>query len=72
MLTFLFCFQIMSESAPNAPERPAEAETRSQYRFKAEIVPVEIPVRKGEPVFFSEDEFIRPGTTADSLTLVPS
>lgn len=35
--------------------------------FEAEIAPVEIPQRKGEPVVFSEDEGIRAETTAESL-----
>ncbi|MFJ9337740.1 acetyl-CoA C-acetyltransferase [Streptomyces sp. NPDC101733] len=35
--------------------------------FEAEITPVEIPQRKGEPVLFSEDEGIRPETTVESL-----
>jgi acetyl-CoA C-acetyltransferase len=36
-------------------------------RFSEEIVPVEIPQRKGDPVVVSEDEGVRPGTTTDSL-----
>ncbi|MFF1546260.1 acetyl-CoA C-acetyltransferase [Streptomyces sp. NPDC058291] len=35
--------------------------------FEAEITPVEIPQRKGEPVVFSKDEGIRADTTAESL-----
>jgi acetyl-CoA C-acetyltransferase len=35
--------------------------------FKTEIVPVEIPQRKGDPVIFDTDEFPRFGTTADKL-----
>jgi acetyl-CoA C-acetyltransferase len=35
--------------------------------FDEEIVAVEIPQRKGDPVVFSRDEGIRPDTTADSL-----
>jgi acetyl-CoA C-acetyltransferase len=35
--------------------------------FAAEIVPVEIPQRKGDPVVFAADEFPRPGTTAEKL-----
>ncbi|MGW0390868.1 acetyl-CoA C-acetyltransferase [Streptomyces sp. NPDC003042] len=35
--------------------------------FEAEITPVEVPQRKGEPVVFSQDEGIRPETTAESL-----
>ena len=36
-------------------------------RFDAEIVPVEIPQRKGEPLRFTTDEFVRHGVTAESL-----
>ncbi|BAC70567.1 acetyl-CoA C-acetyltransferase [Streptomyces avermitilis] len=35
--------------------------------FEAEITPVEIPQRRGEPVVFSQDEGIRGETTAESL-----
>ncbi len=35
--------------------------------FAQEIVPVSIPQRKGEPIVISEDEGIRPETTAESL-----
>jgi acetyl-CoA C-acetyltransferase len=35
--------------------------------FKDEIVPVEIPQRKGDPVVFDTDEHPRPGTTAEAL-----
>jgi acetyl-CoA C-acetyltransferase len=35
--------------------------------FEAEITPVEVPQRKGEPVVFSKDEGIRGDTTAESL-----
>src|SRR6202453_1700925 len=36
-------------------------------RFDDEIVPVEIPQRKGEPLRFTTDEFVRHGVTAESL-----
>jgi acetyl-CoA C-acetyltransferase len=35
--------------------------------FAEEIVPVEVPQRRGEPVIVSEDEQIRPETTVESL-----
>ncbi|MEU6484331.1 acetyl-CoA C-acetyltransferase [Streptomyces sp. NPDC046887] len=35
--------------------------------FDAEIAPVEIPQRKGDPVLFAKDEGIRGDTTAESL-----
>jgi acetyl-CoA C-acetyltransferase len=36
-------------------------------RFDAEIVPVAVPQRKGDPVMVTEDEGVRPGTTAEAL-----
>ncbi|KUP96197.1 acetyl-CoA C-acetyltransferase [Thermobifida cellulosilytica] len=36
-------------------------------RFKEEIVPVEIPQRRGEPKVFDTDEGVRPDTTVESL-----
>ncbi|MET0102144.1 MAG: acetyl-CoA C-acetyltransferase [Sedimenticola sp.] len=35
--------------------------------FNDEIIPVEIPQRKGDPIVFSADEFPRHGTTAETL-----
>ena len=36
-------------------------------RLADEIVPVEVPQRKGDPLLFENDEGVRPGTTAESL-----
>jgi len=36
-------------------------------RFKDEIIPIEIPQKKGDPIVFDTDEFPRHGTTAESL-----
>ncbi|KVD75524.1 acetyl-CoA acetyltransferase [Burkholderia sp. ABCPW 14] len=36
-------------------------------RFDDEIVPIGIPQRKGEPLRFATDEFVRHGVTAESL-----
>ena len=42
-------------------------------RFEAEIVPVEIPQRRGDSMVFCVDEFPRPDTTAEALaTLKPA
>ena len=43
------------------------AEAIAAGRFKAEITPIEIPQRKGEPLRFDTDEQPRAGTTAESL-----
>jgi acetyl-CoA C-acetyltransferase len=35
--------------------------------FNEEIVPISIPQRKGEPLIFKQDEFVKPGTTKEAL-----
>ncbi|WP_321880342.1 acetyl-CoA C-acetyltransferase [Paraburkholderia bannensis] len=47
-------------------QNKAEA-AQKEGRFDKEIVPVEIPQRKGEPLKFATDEFVRHGVTAESL-----
>ncbi len=42
-------------------------EAIAKGRFQAEIVPVEIPQRKGDPVVFSQDEGARADSTVDAL-----
>ncbi|HEV8645086.1 MAG TPA: acetyl-CoA C-acetyltransferase [Burkholderiales bacterium] len=49
-----------------ASQQKAEAAQKSG-RFKDEIMPITIPQRKGDPVAFDSDEFVRHGTTAESL-----
>lgn len=39
----------------------------AEGRFDAEVVPVDVPQRKGDPVRFAKDEGIRADTTAESL-----
>ncbi|MEV6577928.1 acetyl-CoA C-acetyltransferase [Streptomyces sp. NPDC051582] len=53
------------EFAAASHQRAAAAQKNGV--FEAEIVPVEIPQRKGDPVLFAQDEGIRPETTAESL-----
>ncbi len=53
------------EMAAASHERAANA--IKDGRFVDEIVPVEIPQRKGDPLVFEHDEGVRPGTTAESL-----
>ncbi|WP_269506221.1 acetyl-CoA C-acetyltransferase, partial [Burkholderia sp. IMCC1007] len=48
-------------------QNKAEAAQKSG-RFNDEIVPVSIPQRKGEPLQFATDEFVRHGVTAESLS----
>jgi acetyl-CoA C-acetyltransferase len=49
-----------------ASQHKAEAAQKAR-RFADEITPVLIPQRKGDPVVFDQDEFIRIGATLDSL-----
>jgi acetyl-CoA C-acetyltransferase len=39
--------------------------------FKDEIVPIEIPQRKGAPIVFDQDEHFRPGLTLEKLQNLP-
>ena len=50
-----------------ASQNKAEAAQKAG-KFKDEIVPVMIPQRKGDPVAFAADEFIKAGTTLESVS----
>jgi acetyl-CoA C-acetyltransferase len=50
-----------------ASQNNAEAAQKAG-KFKDEIVPVMIPQRKGDPVAFDSDEFIKTGATLDALS----
>ena len=47
-------------------QKAAAAQQRG--RLAQEVVGVPIPQRKGEPVLFAQDEFLKPATTLDGLT----
>jgi acetyl-CoA C-acetyltransferase len=49
-----------------ASQSKAEAAQKSG-RFKEEIIAVEIPQRKGAPLSFDTDEYVKPGTTVEAL-----
>jgi acetyl-CoA C-acetyltransferase len=51
--------------AARSHQRAAHA--RKDGYFDAEIVPVEIPQRRGDPIVVTDDEGIRPDTTAETL-----
>jgi len=48
------------------------AEATESGRMAKEIMPVEIPQRKSEPIIFEKDEFIRPDTTVEVLSKLPA
>ena len=52
--------------AYNSQMKAAKAQSKS--RFDKEIVAVEIPQSKKDPIIFSKDEFIRANTTTDILS----
>jgi acetyl-CoA C-acetyltransferase len=47
-------------------QQKAEAAQKAG-RFQEEIIPVQIPQRKADPIVFDQDEFPRHGTTAEGL-----
>jgi acetyl-CoA C-acetyltransferase len=51
--------------AATSQQRACKA--RAEGRFKDEIVPVEIPQRKGEPLVFDTDEYPKEGVTAEGI-----
>jgi acetyl-CoA C-acetyltransferase len=53
------------EFAAASQEKAAKA--IEEGKFKDEIVPIEIPQRKGEPLVFDTDEYPKKGTTAEKL-----
>ena len=53
------------ELSAKSHERAATAQ--KDGLFDAELVAVEVPQRKGDPVLVEADEGVRPGTTAESL-----
>ncbi len=55
------------QDAFGAASHQKAAAAQKSGAFAAEITPVEIPQRKGEPLLVLEDEGIRPETTAESL-----
>ncbi len=57
--------EMQDEAAAKSHERAASAQ--KEGRLAEEIVNVEIPQRKGDPIIVDTDEGVRPGTTAESL-----
>jgi acetyl-CoA C-acetyltransferase len=52
--------------AVRSHERAAAAQSNGE--FDAEIIPVEVPQRKGDPIIFDKDETIRRDTSVESLS----
>lgn len=78
-----FGVEAMGETAENLAKRDSiSREDQDQFalwsqfkakkasesgRFAAEITPISIPVKKGDPIVFLKDEFAKPNTTLDGL-----
>ncbi|MEO5859497.1 MAG: acetyl-CoA C-acetyltransferase [Pyrinomonadaceae bacterium] len=57
--------ETQDDFAYNSHRKAAEAQ--AEGRFKDEIIPVEIPQKKGDPIVLDYDEPVRPETTVDAL-----
>jgi acetyl-CoA C-acetyltransferase len=57
--------ELMDDAAAKSHDRAAAA--TKEGRLADEIVPVELPQRKGDPILVEVDEGVRPGTTTESL-----
>ena len=55
------------QDAFSAASHEKAAAAIKEGRLAEEIVPVEVPQRKGDPIVVDTDEGVRPGTTAESL-----
>ncbi len=60
-----FSREEQDELAAHSQQKTEQAQNNNI--FKDEIIPIEIPQRRGDPVLFDTDEFPRHGTTVDSL-----
>lgn len=58
--------EMQDEFAVRSQNRAEAAVTSG--RFKDEIVPIEIPQRKGDPIIFDTDEFVKFGTTIEKVS----
>lgn len=52
----------------SAQSQAKAAKAIEEGKFKDEIIPVEIPQRKGDPIVFDTDEYPKKGTTAEKLS----
>ncbi|MGP4072076.1 thiolase family protein [Piscibacillus sp. B03] len=47
------------------------AQAMEEGRFDEQIVPIEVPVKRSEPIIFDQDEHPRPQTTMEALSKLP-
>ena len=63
-----YCISREAQDAFALNSHRKAADATAGGRFRAEIVPVSIPVKKGDALVFDRDESIRPETSMDALT----
>lgn len=56
-----------AQDAVAARSHQRAAAAHAEGLFEAEIVPIEIPQRKGDPILVTKDEGVRPDTTVETL-----
>ncbi len=56
----------------SAQSHQKAAQAQASCKFAAEIVAVQVPQRKGDPLVISKDEAVRPETTVETLAKLPS
>lgn len=57
--------------AVRSQQRYAKAKADGKYKVGEELMAVEIPQRRGDPILFQEDEFPKPKTTIENLAKLP-
>ena len=62
-----YCFSREAQDEFAAASQQKAEAAQKAGRFEEEIIPVEIPQRRKDPIIFSVDEFPRHGTTAEGL-----
>lgn len=50
-----------------AASQAKAAAAQSEGKFYNEIIPVDVPQRKKDPIIFDKDEYLKPGTSAEKL-----
>lgn len=66
-----YSFGRAEQDAFAAHSHQLAADAQKNGRFEDEIIPVEVPQRKGDPISVNADEGVRPDTTADKLAQLP-
>lgn len=63
-----YCLSREEQDAFAAESQNRAEKAQNAGNFDDEIIPIEIPQRKGDPIVFAKDEFPRAGVTAEKLS----